>query len=377
MAFQFGSAQSFKQDLVEIARADLVAGRLGRRDFLKLCLWAGGTASFAGLKGVTNSEAAEAKQIIVANYGGQATPAMEEAWGQPYTKDTGVKVIFDGVTPLPGKIKAMVESGKITWDAADADLFVGAQLGAQGVLEPIDYSIVDRSMLPANWATKYAVGNYAYSFVLAYDKTKFPDKPPNYSDFFDIKKYPGKRTLWKYQMGAAEACLFGDGVLADRLYPLDMPRAIKKAKTLGKDLILWSSAAESVQMFVDKEVVMGSIFHPRAAFLERETKGRVTWRWSQGLYCPGAFVVPKGNPAGKEVMRFLNSVLIPERQIKLLSLFGNGPSNPKASAMAPKELNGIDPSFPANLKLQIIRDEDWYGKNYDAAIDQWIDGLSG
>ncbi len=377
MAYQFGPAHSFKQEVLEIGRGDLAAGRLPRRDFLKLCLWAGGTTSLAWLNGLTASEAAQAKQIIVANFGGQVTPAMEAAWGEPYTRETGVKVIFDGVTPLPGKIKAMVESGKVTWDAADADLFVGPQLGEQGVLEPIDYSIVDRSMLPAGWASKYAVGNYAYSIVLAYDKTKFPDKPPTYADFFDTKKYPGKRTLWKFQMGSAEACLLGDGVLADRLYPLDMPRAIKKAKTLGKDLILWSSAAESVQMFVDKEVVMGIIFHPRAAFLERETKGRVTWTWNQGLNCPAAFVVPKGNPAGKEVMKFLNSVLIPERQIKMLSLFGYGPINPKASAMVPKELNRVDPGFPANLKLQIIRNEDWYGKNYDAAVDQWIDGLSG
>ena len=76
-------------------------------------------------------------------------------------------------------------------------------------------------------------------------------------------------------------------------------------------------------------------------------------------------------------MKFLNSILIPERQIKMLSLFGLGPVNPKASAIVPKELNRVDPGFPANLKLQIIRNEDWYGKNYDAAIDQWIDGLSG
>ena len=88
-------------------------------------------------------------------------------------------------------------------------------------------------------------------------------------------------------------------------------------------------------------------------------------------------MVPKGNPAGKEVMKFLNSVLIPERQIKMLSLVGYGPSNPKASVMVPKELNRFDPGFPANLKLQIIRNEHWYGKNFDAAIDQWIDGLSG
>ena len=371
------SRPSVTQDLLDIACADLRAGRMTRRDFLKLCLWAGAAPTFAGASLYSSQALAQVKEIVVANFGGDAVKFMGAAWGEPFTGDTGIKVIFDGATPLPGKIKAMVESGKVAWDACDADLFVGPQLGNQGLLEPIDYSIVDKSMVRPGWDGKYAIGSYAYSFVLAYDKTKFPDKPPTYADFFDTKKHPGKRTFWKFQMGATEACLLGDGVPVDKLYPLDMNRALKKARSLGKDLILWSSAAESQQMFLDKEVIMGVIWNTRASVLERDTKGRVTWTWNQGLNCPAAFVVPKGNPAGKEVMKFLGSILIPQRQIKLLATLGTGPSSPKASEMAPKELNRIDPNFPANWKLQFARDEAWYEKNYDAAIDQWIDGLSG
>ena len=378
MAYQFGVVPSFNQDFLEIARTDFAAGRLSRRDFLTLSLTVGVAPSIAGLSSFLSSDArADVKELVIANWGGDAVRFMGAALGEPYTSDTGTKVIFDGASPFPGKIKAMVESGKVTWDACDTDLFVGAQLGSQGILEPIDYSIVDKSVLRPGWGQKYAVCTYVYSYVLAYDQTKFPAKPPTYADFFDTKKYPGKRTLWKYQMGAAEACLLGDGVPVDKLYPLDMGRAIKKAKSLGKDLILWSSAAEAQQMFQDKEVIMGNIWNTRARALERDTNGRVTWTWHQGMYSPDAWVVPKGNPAGKAVMKFLASALIPQRQIKLLSLFGNGPSNPKASEMAPKELNRIDPCFEGNMRLQFARNEEWYEKNYDAAMDQWIDGLSG
>lgn len=130
-------------------------------------------------------------------------------------------------------------------------------------------------------------------------------------------------------------------------------------------------------MFLDKEVIMANIWNTRASVLERDTKGRVTWTWNQGMFSPAAWVVPKGNPAGKEVMKWLASTLAPERQIKLLSLLGNGPSNPKASASEPKDMNRLDPGFEANLKLQFPRNEDWYEKNYDAATDKWIDGISG
>ena len=378
MAHQIRPAQSFKQDLVNIARAEFVAGRLSRRDFLRLSLSAGLAPGIAGLGSLLAGEAhANTKELVIANWGGDAVKLQGAAFGEPYTKDTGTKVIFDGASPLAGKIKAMVESGKVTWDACNTDLFVGEQLGSQGLLEPIDYSVVDKSVLRPGWGQKYAVSPWAYSNVLTYDKTKFPERPPTWADFFDTKKYPGKRTLWKYHMGAAEACLLGDGVPVDKLYPLDMGRAIKKAKSLGKDLILWTAAAESQQMLRDKEVIMGCIWNTRARVLESDTKGRVTWTWHQGMLCPDAFVIPKGNPAGKEIMKFFASTLIPQRQVELLSLMGNGPSNPKASEMAPKELNRLDPCFADNMRLQFLRNEAWYEKNYDAAIDQWIDGLSG
>ena len=148
MAYQFGVVPSFNQDFLEIARTDFAAGRLSRRDFLTLSLTVGVAPSIAGLSSFLSSDArADVKELVIANWGGDAVRFMGAALGEPYTSDTGTKVIFDGASPFPGKIKAMVESGKVTWDACDTDLFVGAQLGSQGILEPIDYSIVDKSVL--------------------------------------------------------------------------------------------------------------------------------------------------------------------------------------------------------------------------------------
>jgi putative spermidine/putrescine transport system substrate-binding protein len=369
--------QSPKRDLIDIAAADLRTGKMERREFIRLCLWAGVAPAVAGIVVAPGEVEAEANEIVLANFGGDAVKFMGEAWGQPFTKDTGVKVTVDGASPLAGKIKAMVQSGKVTWDVCDADGYLCEQLGKQGLLEETDYSVVDKSMVRPGWAWKNGIANYTYSFVLAYDKTKFPDKAPTYTDFFDTKKYPGKRTMWKYQMGAMEMCLLADGVPADKLYPLDVDRAIKKAKSLGKDVIYWASGADQQQLFMDGEVVMGNIWNTRASVLERDTKGKITWTWDQGLFCPAAFVVPKGNPAGKVVNKFLASILIPERQIKLLATLGNGPSNPKASTMLPPELQRLDPGYEPNFKKQIMRDEKWYEEYSDAATDKWIDGISG
>ncbi|QQP92816.1 ABC transporter substrate-binding protein (plasmid) [Skermanella sp. TT6] len=373
---------TFNDDLVEIAADALRAGRLARRDFLKV-LGAAGLlpAVGAGLGALpfgSSPAAAKAAELVLCNFGGDAVAGMGEAWGKPFTADTGIPVRVDGGSPLAGKIKAMVESGSVSWDICDGDGFLCNQLGKQGLLEEVDYGVVDKSLVRDGWAWPHGIANYTYSFVLAYRKDMFPDKPPTYADFFDTAKYPGKRTMWKYQMGAMEACLLGDGVKRDALYPADLDRAIAKARSLGDDVIYWESGASSQQMFLDGEVVMGNIWNTRASILERDTQGAVTWTWNDGVFCPSSFVIPKGNPAGSEAaQKFMASMLDPARQIKLLQLLGNGPSNPAASAMLPPELRRIDPGYADNVAVQAIRSEEWYEMYYDAAVERWIDGISG
>ncbi|WP_439816364.1 ABC transporter substrate-binding protein [Zavarzinia sp. CC-PAN008] len=367
----------FQQDLMELAADRMAKGALSRRDFLQAALLVGGATVVGGQVVLTRPVSAAAKEIVVANFGGDGVAFWGEAWGQPFTADTGIAVKIDGASPLAGKIKAMVESGKVTWDACDADGFLCDQLGNQGILAEVDYTVIDKAMIRDGWAWKHGFANYTYSFVLAYNKETFPAAPPTWMDFFDTAKYPGKRTMWKWQMGAMEACLLADGVPPDQLYPLDVDRAIRKAKSLGDNVIYWDSGAESQDMFLNDEVVMGNIWNTRASVIEKDTDGKIVYTWAQGIFCPGAFVVPKGNPAGADVNKFLASTLKPERQIKLLELLGNGPSNPAASANLPPELQPKDPGFEANLKQQIYRNEAWYTEHYDAAVEKWVDGISG
>jgi putative spermidine/putrescine transport system substrate-binding protein len=369
--------RTFQDDLVDIAATELKKGRLSRRDFLAVCALTGASPLIVdSLLGVGKAHAA-VDEIVVANFGGDAIKIYGEAWGEPFTEETGIKVVFDGATPLPGKIKAQVDAKNVVWDVSDGDGFFAPQLGG-AYLEPIDYRVVDRKQVRDGWAWEHGIANYSYSLVLAYDKSKVGDDPPkNWVDFFDTKKYPGKRAVWKYMMGGAEAAIMGDGVPMDQVYPLDMGRAIAKVNSLDDDLILWDSGASSQQMFLDGEIVMGCIWNTRASVLQRDTGGRVTWTWNEANYCPGAWVVPKGVRDIETSMRFIASTTAPERQIHLLRMLGNGPSNPQASANLPDDLKPLDPGYEPNNRVQLVRDEIWYAENYDDAVGSWIDGLSG
>lgn len=355
--------QTFAEDRAEILR-------LTRRSVLK-----GGAIAGAAAIGLAGTARAQAKEIVLANFGGDAVKAMNEAFVVPYEKKTGGKMVIDGSGPSNGKIKTMVQAKNVTWDVVDSGLAGVGELGPLGLLEEIDYSIVDKSKVTAGFSYKYGVCNYMFSSVQAWDSAKIKEKP-TLADFFDFKKYPGKRLMRKDSQAMYELALMADGVPKDKLYPLDTARALKKIAAIKKDLLFWSSGAESQTMLREGEVVMGWLWHTRANLLRRDTNKKITFSFDGGLLQPGLWVVPKGNPAGKQAMAAIASMQDPEGQVKLLASMGNGPANPAAASMVPPELNEVDPGAPANAAVQAKIDAEWYEKNYSKARQEFLDMIA-
>ncbi len=109
-------------------------------------------------------------QVVMANWGGDAQRAFAATFVPHYDKVTGGKMILDGAGPSNGKIRAMVESGNVTWDICDGGAAAIGELGIKlGLLEPIDYSVVDRSKVIPEFVFDYGVGNYFFSFVMAWN----------------------------------------------------------------------------------------------------------------------------------------------------------------------------------------------------------------
>uniref|UniRef100_UPI0013CF8107 extracellular solute-binding protein n=1 Tax=Klebsiella pneumoniae TaxID=573 RepID=UPI0013CF8107 len=78
----------------------------------------------------------------------------------------------------------------------------------------------------------------------AWDTAKVKETP-TLADFFDLKKYPGRRMMRKDSQAMLELCLLADGVPIDKLYPLDTRRAFAKLATIKKEVLYWNSGAES------------------------------------------------------------------------------------------------------------------------------------
>ena len=361
-----------RETLQQGARA-FQSGKMERRTFLALL----GMAGFTGASFLAGDAEAAAGEIVLWNWGGQSEECHGNAIGKPFTAETGIPLKFDTSGPLQGKIKEMVDSGNVTADVCDADLFDAVALAGTH-LEPIDYAVVDKAKTIDGYALEYGISVILYGYAFVYDTEAYPDGAPNsWADFFDTAKFPGKRSLYKWANGSVEAALIADGVAKDALYPLDLDRAMAKIKTIKADSIYWGSGAEAHDMVVNGEVSMGMVWQNRGRNIEADTEGRYKLVMNEALAYPGAYIVPKGNPGGREaVMKFIATAQTIPAQLELFSCLGMTPANPEAFAQIPEADAPYAITSAANIGQVIFNDPDWWGKNIDAAVNAFLEAIS-
>jgi putative spermidine/putrescine transport system substrate-binding protein len=279
----------------------------------------------------------------------------------------------------------MVQSGKVVWDLMDFDASKAIVLDAEGLLEPIDYAIVDKSKVYPGWAWRAGVAFYIYSSVLTWDSAKVQGKPGGWKDFWDVKKFPGQRALRKTPEGGLEAAMMAAGRAPKDVYPIDLDLAVRKVKELKSNLITWSTGSQSQDVLRNGEVVMAQLWHSRSATLYKETSKKFQWTWNEGLMNVDVFSVPKNNPAGREAaMRLIAFVQDPARQVELLRILGNGPVNPAAAALVPDDIKIYDPTQPEHRAVQAVLNPEWWNEpsgkgnlsNDALAREMWLDAVS-
>ena len=364
--------QFIRETAVEAALA-FRAGRLDRRSFLALC----GLAGVALPSVLAGKAEAAASEIVMWNFGGLAEKCHRSAIGVPFTAQTGLPLKFDTSGPLEGKIQEMVDSGNVTADVCDADLFNAVSLGATGYLEPIDYAIVSKDKTLPGYALEFGISVILYGYAFMYDTEAYKGAPPtSWADFFDTAKFPGMRSLYKWANGSLEAALMADGVAKDALYPLDMDRALARIKAIKDDTIYWGSASEAHDMIVNGEVSMGMIWQNRGRNIEEDSKGRYKMVMNQALAMPGGYIVPKGNPGGREaVMQFIAVSQSVDAQVGLFSCLGMTPANGEAMVKLSAEDAPYAITSEQNIGLVAWQDPTWWGENSDTAVNAFLEAI--
>lgn len=344
---------------------------LNRRTMLAGMAALGATAAAPGVPRAAND------RVVFANYGGSWEQAMKRAWFDPFTKESGIQIVGASGNAL-GRLQAMVESKRTEWDLVEGTPEL-ARLGAErGLLEPLDFKVIDRSQAfnRPELFSDYSVPEVTFGRLLIYNK-KLGPIPRDWTAIFDVKKFPGKRALWnKAESGVLEIALLADGVPADKLYPLDVPRALKKLGEI-RDHILWfETVTQSEQYMRDGQAVMGLLADGRAQNViasgaDVEIVPEATlMTWS-------VFVVPKGAPNKEAAMKFLAYIFTVKAQVAIATEYNYGPVIPKALEQLPPERLKVISGGPASGGKAVFLNADWWGANIQATTEkfqQWLLG---
>ena len=335
---------------------------------------------------MTMTTAVQAEDTMtVVSWGGSYTKSQIGAYHDPWTAKTGTKFLHEDKagTGLAG-IRSQVEANNVTWDLVDmleGDAMIACD---EGLVEEINYDEILAPAPDGTVASKDFLGGLNgcfipqiyYATLFAYNDELFTgEKPSTINDIFDLKKFPGKRSLQKIPAGNLEWALMADGVGAKDIYDVlsteeGVARAFKKLDTIKDSVVWWEAGAQPPQLLSDKEVSIASGYNGRFFGAQVEEKQPFTLIWDGQLAEIDGWAVPKGKLTAemKEYLKFATDTQRLADQSKFISY---GPARRSSAALVGTHAaTGIDmkphmPTNPANFTNPIIKNAEWWANNND------------
>lgn len=314
--------------------------------------------------------AAAVDGLTVVSFGRADRVALAAAYIDPFAKATGVamhSLSYDGqVTELT----QMVQAGATTWDLMQVESRTLEQGCRQGLFEKLDPArIPPAADLIPGALSECGVGIFTWAQALVYSD-KLRDAPRSWADFWDTRKYPGKRGLRRSAKYTLEIALLADGVEPKDVYATlsteaGVARAFRKLEKIRKDTVWWEAAAQPAALIAAGVVNMSSgytlWFDP-----EQEPNRHTKIVWRQSLYDMDSWAIPKGSPKRDEAYRFIAFASSPERQKVLSEQIAYGPTNRNALELLPARITGNLPSSTPNLAGALRIDAAFWIEHGDA-----------
>ena len=345
--------------------------------------------------------------VTVVSWGGAYTESQKLGYGDPTAAKLGIPVNWVDYTGGLSEIKAQKEAGAITWDIMDVyakDTIIGCD---EGIFVEFDF---DKDFAPApdgtpasqdfftSMPSKCAVGNILYSWNFAYnDATIGSKKPKTIKDFFNTKKFPGRRAIYKGAMSNLEIALVADGVKAsgsqaggDLLYRkmegAGIDRALNKIKALCTDpnggCVFWNAGAQPPELLANGEVVMATGWNGR--FFNAQMEGTpLVQVWDAQILDYEYFAMVKGGPndANGKALKVLREMTSSEGLAGSAKYIAYAPWRKSSIAVMEAgepwfkdgKTNMVPhmPTNPANLKSHILMNPDYWADNQDEINEKW------
>ncbi len=319
---------------------------------------------------------AQSRDLNIVSWGGAYQDGQKEVFFKPFNA-TGTKLTDESWDGGLGVLRTKIKGGNNTWDVVQVEadeLEVGCDEGLYEMLDASKIGGAGRYLPGAVHAC--GVGAIIYNLILAYDGDKLKTAPSSWSDFFDTKKYPGKRSIRNGAKWNLEVALIADGVSSKEVYkvlrtPEGLERAFKKLDTIKGDLVFWKSGAQPPQMLAAGDVVMTTAYNGRITAANEKDKKNFRMVWKDTPYTMDSWVIMKGTAQKANAEKLLEYLGRPENQAKLPKSVRYGVTAAAAGPMIDKSLLSDLPTNPDNLKQAFAEDVKFWIDNGDKLAERW------
>lgn len=319
-----------------------------------------------------------AADLTAISFGGASKDAQAKAFYGPFEQASGHKVIAGEYNGEMARVKAMVDTKSVSWNLLEVESPELTRGCDEGLFEQLDTSVFGNpeDFIPGT-IQPCGVGFFVWSTVLAYNADKLASAPSGWADFWDVKKFPGKRGLRKGAKYTLEFALMADGVDPKQVYEVlatqeGVDRAFRKLDELKPHIQWWEAGAQPPQYLVSGDVVMSSAYNGRIAAVQGESNLQVVW--NGGIYDFDSWAIPTGAKNKQEAIDFIKFSIQPEAQKVFSENIAYGPTRKDAiNLLAPERLN-VMPTTPENIKNQVAIDVVFwadYGEQLEQRFNAW------
>lgn len=314
--------------------------------------------------------------LTFAGSGGIFQEGQTEALWDPFAAASGAMFTQDAFDA--GKLKAMVDSGNVSWDIVNTSQFDTAR-GCGTLYEEYDYDQVDTSNVPEELITDACmVPQILYGLVVVYNTDAFGDDPPtSAADFFDTEKFPGKRTVSQstyVDPQTIEFALLADGRSVDDLTVDDIATGMDKYKALGDDVIGWTTGAQAQQQLEAGEAVMGLVWSGRG-YGAAAAGAPVAPMWDEWMIMVDSNGIPKGVSDKQAALAAVNYSIGAEQQAEMTELTSYAGVNSESRPDVDDQL--AEWLVTEHLDTGVSPNIDFWVDNYDALSATWAAWATG
>ncbi|WP_439406577.1 polyamine ABC transporter substrate-binding protein [Bradyrhizobium sp. DASA03076] len=319
--------------------------------------------------------AAKENSVTVTAYGGSIQEILVKTVTNPFTEETGIKV---NLIPTPdlAKLKAQQLIGNV-----EMDVFVTSAVGAafgskEGFWEKLDLSMVDVDDMPIPPASDSITLN-SYAGGVGWDPAKYGagKHPTNFAEYFDLKKFPGRRTLRNQPNETLEIALLADGVPPKEIYPLDIDRAFKVLDRIKPSIASWlNTSTQTISLLQTGEVDFSYTYANRVKATNEPGGGKpLALSLEQNLFGTNVNAIPKGAPNKEHAMKLVAYFMRPEVQARLCEAASFTPNSKKGFSMLSAEARKWLPDF--RNPNHLVQDGAYWTENLEVVsrrFKEWV-----